>query len=779
MMNGGDDHADKEQNVNRPRLRRLDSLDVEASRVPGWQDSNKGLSTALILKLAFQSIGVIYGDLGTSPLYVFSSTFTDRTPHREDVLGALCLIIYSLSLIPLIKYVVVVLSAHDNGNGGTFALYSLICRYARVSRFQNEQVEDQNLSGYRLPSPDKAVARAAKIKEALEGSAFAKGILLLLTLLGTCAVMGDGVLTPVISVLSAVDGIQTKKASLTNDHVVLISVAILVILFSLQHFGTEKVAFLFAPCVLVWFLFISGIGIFNIVKHDVGIFRAFNPYYIIDYFRRNGKQGWISLGGIVLALTGTEAMFADLGHFSVPSVRIAFSTVVYPSLLVAYIGQGAYLLKYPENVSQTFYNSIPGPMFWPMFVVAVGAAIIASQAMISAVFSIVEQSLALGCFPTVKVVHTSSKFAGQVYIPEVNWILMILCVIVTGIFKTTSYIGNAYGMAVLAVMLVTTTLVTLIMLMIWRTKLYLALAFFVIFGTVEMIYFTANLYKFTEGGWLPVAFSFILVVIMAVWHYVTSKKYKFESDNKVSMTSLVCRLESKLGLSRVPGIGLMYTQLVQGVPPIFDLFVDNMKALHSVLVFVSVKHLPISSVPVEERFLIRRVGSKEYRMYRSVVRYGYMDSLIPHQEFENLLLGSLEQFIKSEALVFKMLDKSKHNEISDETENLGCDGSHLSRAEKQSQICSNQEVNATSTLPIDQRTEGLETELESLSKARNEGVTYLLGTSVVEASPASSIGKRFVINVLYDLLQRISRRSRVALQIPHKNLVEVGITYTL
>ncbi|KAI5081913.1 hypothetical protein GOP47_0001656 [Adiantum capillus-veneris] len=777
MMNGGDDAAEA-QNKSRT-LRRLDSLDVEASCVPGWQDLNKGFSTTLTLKLAFESIGMIYGDMGTSPLYVFSSTFnSESSPHRDDVLGALCLIIYSLSLIPLIKYVVVVLSAHDNGNGGTFALYSLICRYAKVSLFQNEQVENQKLSGYRLPSPDRAVRRGAKIKEALECSAFAKGILLLLTLLGTCAVMGDGVLTPVISVLSAIDGIQTKKASLTNDHVVFISVAILVILFSVQRFGTEKVAFLFAPCIFVWFLFISGIGIFNIVKHDAGIFRAFNPYYIMDYFRRNGKQGWISLGGIVLALTGTEAMFADLGHFSVPSVRIAFSTVVYPSLLAAYIGQGAYLLKYPEDVSQTFYKSIPGPMFWPMFVVAVGAAIIASQAMISAVFSIVEQSLALGCFPTVKVVHTSSKFAGQVYIPEVNWILMILCVIVTGIFKTTSYIGNAYGMTVLAVMLVTTTLVTLIMIMIWQTKLHLALAFFIIFGTVEMVYFTANLYKFTEGGWLPVAFTSILIVTMAVWHYVTSRKYKFESDNKVSMMSLVSRLESDLRLSRVPGIGLMYTQLVQGVPPIFDLFVDNMKALHSVIVFVSVKHLPISSVPLEERFLVRRVGSKEYRMYRTMVWYGYMDSLIPHQEFEDLLLGSLEEFIKVEGFALKMPDKSTHHENFDESEDSSSNSLHPTR-EKKSGSDSNQEANATSTSLINQKIEELETEWEFVSNARNEGVTYLLGSSVVEASPTSSIGKRFVVNVLYDLLQRLSRKSRVALQIPHKYLVEVGITYIL
>ncbi|KAI5061278.1 hypothetical protein GOP47_0023783 [Adiantum capillus-veneris] len=775
MEGNGDDHDEME---NRTPLRRLDSLDVEANHIPdGMRHSTKVLSKALILKLAFESIGVIYGDLGTSPLYVYSSTFPNGPPSKDDVLGALCLIIYTLSLIPLLKYVFFVLQANDNGNGGTFALYSLICRHAKVSRFQNEEVEDQSLSGYRLQRSDRASRMGAKIKEALEGSPFAKKVLLLLTLLGTCAVMGDGVLTPAISVLSAVDGIQTKVQSLTEDHVVLISVAVLVILFSLQSFGTEKVAFLFAPCVIVWFAFIGGIGIFNIFNYDASIFKAFNPYYIINYFQRNGRQGWISLGGIVLAITGTEAMFADLGHFSVPSVQIAFASLAYPSLLAAYIGQGSYLLKHPENISQTFYKSIPEPMFWPMFVVAVGAAIIASQAMISAVFSIVEQSLALGCFPLVKVVHTSSKLIGQVYIPEVNWILMVLCVAVIGIFRSTTYIGNAYGMAVLAVMLVTTTLVTLIMVMIWRTKLYLAIAFFTIFGAIEMIYFSANLYKFPEGGWLPVAFSSVLVIMMAAWHYVTSKKYIFEADNKISISSLERRLESDLMLNRVPGIGLMYTQLVQGVPPIFDLFIENLRALHSVIVFVSVKHLPVSTVPKDERFLVRRVGNRDYRMYRSVVRYGYMDPAIPHGEFEECLMESLKRFVMLESYELEMLDRGMYIEKAEENkEHSGnVERSSHSTEDKKRSSGSIQEQQSN----ISERKEEVRNELEFLSTAREEGITYLLGSSVIEVAPSSSIGKRFVVNVVYNLLQRISRKSRVALQIPHKRLMEVGITYTL
>ncbi|KAI5072251.1 hypothetical protein GOP47_0012357 [Adiantum capillus-veneris] len=694
MEGTADDHDEME---NRRPLCRLDSLDVEANHIPdGMRHSTKVLSKALILKLAFESIGVIYGDLGTSPLYVYSSTFPNGPPSNDDVLGALCLIIYTLSLIPLLKYIVFVLQANDNGNGGTFALYSLICRHAKVSRFQNEQVEDQSLCGYRLQRSDRAPRMGAKIKEALEGSPFAKKVLLLLTLLGTCAVMGDGVLTPAISVLSAVDGIQTKVHSLTEDHVVLISVAVLVILFSLQRSGTEKVAFLFAPCVIIWFAFIGGIGIFNIFKYDASIFRAFNPYYIINYFQRNGRQGWISLGGIVLAITGTEAMFADLGHFSVPSVQIAFASLAYPSLLAAYIGQEAHDV---ENLS------------------------------------------------------------------------------VIGIFRSTTYIGNAYGMAVLAVMLVTTTLVTLIMVMIWRTKLYLAIAFFTIFGAIEVIYFSANLYKFPEGGWLPVAFSSVLVIMMAAWHYVTSKKYMFESDNKISISSLERRLESDLMLNRVPGIGLMYTQLVQGVPPIVDLFIENLRALHSVIVFVSVKHLPVSTVPKDERFLVRRVGNRDYRMYRSVVRYGYMDPAIPHGEFEECLMESLKRFVRLESYELEMLDRGMYIEKAEENKEHSSNvrrSSHSTEDKKRSSG-SIQEQQSN----ISERKEEVRNELEFLSTAREEGITYLLGSSVIEVAPSSSIGKRFVVNVVYNLLQRISRKSRVALQIPHKRLMEVGITYTL
>ncbi|KAL7241649.1 hypothetical protein ACSBR1_014282 [Camellia fascicularis] len=231
--------------------------------------------------------------------------------------------------------------------------------------------------------------------------------------------------------------------------------------------------------------------------------------------------------------TGTEAMFADLGHFNVRAVQISCSGIVFPTLLAAYSGQSAYLVKFPGDVGNTFYASIPDPLYWPTFVIAVAAAIIASQAMISGAFAIISQSLSLGCFRSPKVVHTSAKYEGQVYIPEINYLLMITCIIVTATFKTTTNIGNAYGVAAVAVMIITTCMLTLIMLVIWKTSIWWIVLFFVIFGSIEGLYLSSILFKFVKGGYLPLTFSVVLMLIMGLWHYVHKKRYMFEL-NKVS-----------------------------------------------------------------------------------------------------------------------------------------------------------------------------------------------------------------------------------------------------
>ncbi|XP_047066722.1 potassium transporter 20-like isoform X3 [Lolium rigidum] len=391
------------------RLERQDSLFGDAEKVSNITGHGSKENWTQVLHLAFLSIGIIYGDVGTSPLYVYSSTFPNGIKNKDDLLGVLSLILYTLILIPMIKYVFIVLYADDNGDGGTFALYSLISRYAKIRLIPNQQVEDSMVSNYSIESPSLPLRRAQWLKDKFESSKAAKIGLFTITILGTSMVMGDGTLTPAISVLSAVSGIREKVPSLTETQVVWISVPILFMLFSVQRFGTDKVGYSFAPIISVWFVLIAGIGMYNIMVYEIGILRAFNPMHILYYFRRNGKEAWVSLGGAILCVTGTEGMYADLGHFNIRAIQISFTAVLFPSVALCYIGQAAYLRTFPENVTDTFYRSIPAPLFWPTFIIAIFSAIIASQAMLSGAFSILSKALSLGCFPKGSVLSLSSQ----------------------------------------------------------------------------------------------------------------------------------------------------------------------------------------------------------------------------------------------------------------------------------------------------------------------------------------------------------------------------------
>ncbi|XP_015951095.1 potassium transporter 5 [Arachis duranensis] len=722
-------------------LRRHDSLDMESRIFSNSSAHSKGPSMSMIMHLAFQSIGIVYGDIGTSPLYVYSSTFTDGIKHNDDILGVLSIILYTITLIPLIKYVLIVLKANDNGDGGTFALYSLICRYAKVSLTPNQQIEDAEVSNYQLDLPENSTTkRASMVKSKLENSYFAKLFLLLVTMLGTSMVIGDGVLTPCISVLSAVGGLKEATSKITDERVVGISIGILICLFMVQRFGTDKVGYSFAPIICVWFLFIGGIGVYNFIKYDPIVIKALNPAYIVYYFRRNKKDAWISLGGIVLAITGTEALFADVGHFTVRSIQISMCSVTYPALILAYTGQASFLRKHNDLVSDTFYKSIPHKLYWPMFVVAVAAAIIASQAMISGTFSIIQQSLALGCFPRVKVVHTSAKYEGQVYVPEINFILMIACVAVTAGFKTTTKIGNAYGIAVVFVMTLTSALLVLVMIMIWKTNLLLIISYVLIIGSVELLYLSSVLYKFKDGGYLPLAFALFLMSIMYIWNDVYRKKYYYELDHKISPQTLKEIIANEKRLHRIAGFAIFYSELVQGIPPIFKHYVSNIPALHSVVVFISIKSLPISKISMEERFIFRRVEHDELKIFRCVVRYGYTDVRDEKEPLEDLLVRRLKSFV-GEARVLDSSQKVEEERMSDGG--------------------------------------GEETIIEEIEKGLEAGIVHLIGESEVVASKGSGIGKKILINYAYNFLKKNLKQGDKVFDIPHERKVKVGMTYEL
>uniref|UniRef100_A0ACD5WJQ7 Uncharacterized protein n=1 Tax=Avena sativa TaxID=4498 RepID=A0ACD5WJQ7_AVESA len=761
-----------------------------------------------LLLLAYQSFGVVYGDLSTSPLYVYKSTFSGRLSQYQDeqtVFGVLSLIFWTFTLVPLLKYVIIVLSADDNGEGGPFALYSLLCRHAKLSLLPNQQAADEELSTYYRDGFAAHQGSSVWLRKFLEKHKKVKTGLLLVVLCGASMVIGDGVLTPAISVLSSMSGLQVRATGLQERSVVILSCIVLVGLFSLQHRGTQKVAFMFAPIVIIWLLCIGGIGLYNIVHWNPQIYQALSPYYIIKFFRTTGTDGWIALGGILLSMTGSEAMFADLGHFTSASVRLAFITIIYPCLTLQYMGQAAFLSKNMFHMRTSFYDSIPGPVFWPVFVVATLAAVVGSQAVISATFSIVKQCHALGCFPRVKIVHTSRWIYGQIYIPEINWILMVLCVGVTVAFGDTTLIGNAYGVACMTVMLVTTFLMSLIVIFVWQKNIIFALLFLLFFGTIEAVYLSSSLMKVHQGGWVPLVLGFIFMSVMSTWHYGSRKKYLFDLQNKVSMRSILS-LGPNLGIVRVPGIGLIYTELVTGVPAIFTHFVTNLPAFHEVLVFLCVKSVPVPYVPPDERYLVGRIGPRAYRMYRCIVRYGYKDVQRDDENFENMLVMSIAKFIMMEA---EDVSSSASYDIANEgrmavirtTEDAGTplgmrDLSGLaesisttrsSKSESLRSLQSSYEQESPSVgrrrrvrfeLPNeDTMDQQVKDELLALVEAKHAGVAYIMGHSYIKARRSSSYVKKIVIDVCYSFLRKNCRGPSVSLHIPHISLIEVGMIY--
>ncbi|XP_026434455.1 potassium transporter 7-like isoform X4 [Papaver somniferum] len=774
---------------------RIDSFDVEALEIPGaHRNEYEDFTMGRKIILAFQTLGVVYGDVGTSPLYTFSVMF-NKSPikDKEDILGALSLVLYVLILIPLIKYVLVVLWANDDGEGGTFALYSLICRHAKVSLLPNQLPSDTRISSFRLKVPSAELERSLKIKEHLESSITLKKLLLMLVLAGTSMVIADGVVTPAMSVMSAVGGLKVGIDAVEQDEVMMISVACLIILFSVQKFGTSKVGLVIGPALFIWFCSLGGIGIYNLVKYGYTVLNAFNPVHIYYYFERNSTQAWLSLGGCILCATGSEAMFADLCYFSVRSIQLTFVFLVLPCLMLGYLGQAAYLMENPSNYDQVFFSSVPSGVFWPVFFIANIAALIASRTMTTATFSCIKQSTALGCFPRLKIVHTSRKFMGQIYIPVINWFLLVFCLVFVCTFASNNEIGNAYGIAELGVMMMTTILVTIVMLLIWQINIIIVLSFLVFFLGLELTIFSSVLWSVGDGSWIILVFAVVLFFIMYVWNYGSKLKYETEVKKKLS-TELMRQLGCNLGTVRAPGIGLLYNELVKGVPAIFGHFLTTLPAIHSMIIFVCIKYVPVPVVPQGERFLFRRVCGKSYHIFRCIARYGYKDVRKEnHQTFEQLLIESLEKFIRREAQERQLESDGDEDTESDDEINssrllIAPNGSVYSLGVPllADFTCPEKPIFEASTsaevvpfLPgetLDPE-QSLERELSFIRKAKESGVVYLLGHGDIRARKDSWFIKKLIINYFYAFLRKNCRRGIANLSVPHSNLMQVGMTY--
>uniref|UniRef100_A0A0D9X2X7 Potassium transporter n=1 Tax=Leersia perrieri TaxID=77586 RepID=A0A0D9X2X7_9ORYZ len=698
-------------------------MDPEFGRGMGPRKKEPWRTTLL---LAYQSLGVVYGDLSISPLYVYKSTFAEDITHsetNEEIFGVLSFVFWTLTLIPLIKYVSIVLRADDNGEGGTFALYSLICRHANVSLLPNRQVADEELSTYKLEYPPE-VANKSRIKEWLEKSKTLQTALLIMVMIGTCMVIGDGVLTPAISVFSAVSGLELSLSRDQHEYAVIpITCVILVFLFALQHYGTHRVGFLFAPIVLAWLICMSVLGLYNIIHWNPQVYRALSPHYMLIFLKKTRKSGWMSLGGILLCMTGSEAMFADLGHFSYSAIQLAFTTLVYPALILGYMGQAAYLSKHhvlDSTYQIGYYISVP-------------------------------------------------------------------------------------GLAVITVMLVTTCLTSLVIMLCWHRSPALALIFFLIFGSIEALYFSASLIKFMEGAWLPIMLALILMAVMLIWHHTTIKKYEFDLHNKVTLEWLLA-LGDKLGMVRVPGIGLVYTDLTSGVPANFSRFVTNLPAFHRVLVFVCVKSVPVPHVLPAERYLVGRVGPAGHRSYRCIVRYGYRDVHQDVDSFETELVESLAMFIKLDAMYNNGDDDSGGEEVY-ERENaltvigsgnnpqfrrrisydadLSHDGVEMSSPNGIVEVSSPAAAAAVKKVRFlveaaaPETEKEVEEELRELWEAREAGTAFILGHSHVQTKPGSSVLKKLAVGVGYNFLRRNCRGPDVVLRVPPASLLEVGMVYVL
>ncbi|KAG4941438.1 hypothetical protein JHK87_045309 [Glycine soja] len=609
---------------------------VSASQKNPSQLSWVNLSKDLLL--AYQSFGVVYGDLSTSPLYVYTSTLSGKLQshlNEEVIFGIFSLIFWTLTLIPLLKYVVIILNADDNGEGGTFALYSLLCRHANISLLPNQQAADEEMSCYKNGLSPEA-AESSSLKRFLENHRSLKTALLVVVLLGACMVIGDE------------------------------------------------------------------------------------------------------------------------------------------------------------------------PILWPVFVIATLAAIVGSQAVITATFSIIKQCHVLGCFPRVKIVHTSKHMFGQIYIPEINWILMILTLAVTIGFRDTTLIGNAYGLACMTVMFVTTFLMALVIMFVWQKNILIATIFLLFFWVIEGLYLSAALIKVFQGGWVPLVLSFIFMLVMHVWHYGTCTKYNYDLSNKVSLKWLLA-LGPSLGVARVPGIGLIYTELATGIPAIFSHFVTNLPAFHMVLVFVCVKTVPVPHVLTKERFLIGRVCPRPYRMYRCTVRYGYKDIRRDDRDFDNHIVRCIAEFIQIEAQELQLsisetssfdggttiISVRSFESVSSwtvsENEDVGVDNNIASGRSfsRQPSISTYDKENPHSRrrhvsflVPDDPALDHeVKQELLDLAQAMEAGVAYIMGHTHVKARKSSSLLKRLVINVGYAFLRTNCRGPATALNIPHISLIEVGMIY--
>ncbi len=531
------------------------------------------------------ALGVVFGDIGTSPLYAMREAFNHAdgmTTDALNVLGVLSLMIWSLILIVSLKYLMFVLRADNKGEGGVLALTALISSLRPVDTTK-------------------------------------RSALLLIGLFGAALLFGDGIITPAVTILGAVEGLNVATP-MFKPFVVPITITILVVLFWAQHYGTAKIGAVFGPVILLWFGTIATLGVCAIFKAPA-VLEAFNPLYAVEFCLTAGSKVIVVLGAVFLTTTGAEALYADMGHFGASAIRKAWYYVAFPALVLNYLGQGALLLTSPEAKENPFFYLVPSWGLYPMVILSTMAAVIASQALITGVYSITQQAIHLGYLPRLRIIHTSMTAKGQIYMPHVNWLLLAMTVWLVITFQTSSALAAAYGIAVSLTMIITTMLACMVARRLWNWSATAVTIAFVLMMAVDLVFLSSNVIKIQHGGWFPLALGAVLFMVMTTWKTGKAILSDYLKSHTIPFEQFLKEIRTKPP-ARVPGTAIFMTAEPTGIPLALLHNLKHNKVLHEKNIFLTIY---VEEVPFVRKAAHVEVSPLKDGFYRMSVRYGFME----------------------------------------------------------------------------------------------------------------------------------------------------------
>ncbi len=568
--------------------------------------------------MSLGALGVVYGDIGTSPLYALKECFSPAhgvPPTHDNVLGVLSLVFWALIIVISIKYLIIVMRANNDGEGGILALMELV-------------------------RPKK------------QGLGFM--IIISAGLFGAALLYGDGIITPAISVLSAVEGLQIATPFFEH-YVIPITIIVLFLLFYFQKRGTGKVGSVFGPVMIIWFLSIAALGVRAIIVNPE-VINAVNPLFAYHFFITNDFHGFVILGSVFLVVTGGEALYADMGHFGPKPIRYAWFFLVLPCLLLNYFGQGAILLQDPNAAVNPFYYLAPDWALYPLVVIATMATVIASQALISGAFSITQQAQQLGYLPRVRIIHTSQEERGQIYIPQLNWLLFVGTIWLVLSFRTSSNLAAAYGIAVTSTMVITTILAFVAMKNLWKWSIVIAVIISLFFLTVDIAFFGANMLKLWQGGWVPLVIGVTIYLIMTTWNW-GRKRLLIKLEEETQPIEKFIDEVMSIRIVATPGTAIYMSSNPKGTPPALVKNMKHNRVLHKQIIVLSIIFRKVPRVNTEETIEIQNPTDGFYRV---VASYGFMDNANIRQVIDilkdkglNINLEKTTFFLGREIIVVK------------------------------------------------------------------------------------------------------------------------------